>query len=94
VAADPDNAQALLNLGTICSQQGDLAQATQWLRRAVALAPRDARAQANLGYALLEAGHRDEAIAHLLAALQLQPDNAAVTQALRSLGVAPDSPAQ
>jgi len=47
---------------------------TLW-EHAVSIDPANARAQGNLGVALMSAGRSDEAIAHYDAALQLQPDD-------------------
>lgn len=69
------------------SQGGDGLPA---LQRAVALAPDDCDAQANLGAALLERGRPQEAVACLRRALALRPANIParinLAQALRALG--------
>lgn len=59
-----------------------LAQAEQAWRGAHTALPEDAEAQARLGIALAQLGHRDEAIPHLTAALEADPAQPEATQAL------------
>jgi Flp pilus assembly protein TadD len=51
----------------------------------VELSPDFAIAHSDLGGALAEAGHFDEAIAHVRRALELDPDNAAAKENLARL---------
>jgi tetratricopeptide (TPR) repeat protein len=59
-----------------------LAQAEQAWRGAHTALPEDAEAQAGLGIALAQLGHRDEAIPLLTTALESDPDQPEATQAL------------
>lgn len=72
------------------TQQSQGADGLAALQRAVALAPDDGDAQANLGAALLERGRGQEAVACLRTALDLRPANIParinLAQALRALG--------
>lgn len=78
------HAGAWNDLGFARLQQGRLEAATNALRRAVALDPREPTARANLGTALLARGDADAAAAQFEAALRSDPRNVA---ALGNLGL-------
>jgi tetratricopeptide (TPR) repeat protein len=75
VALRPDDAAALLQLGTARRRLLDHAGSLQAFRRAVELTPADARARYELGRELLEADQPAEAVTHLRAALSSSPDD-------------------
>jgi tetratricopeptide (TPR) repeat protein len=83
----PENPEALYNLGVLASEEGQLEEARLLLRRAVVANAGDTHAQANaqvaLGLAALRQEDRSEARQALEAAIDLEPRNAF---ALRSLG--------
>jgi len=56
-------------------------------REALRLNPSYAEAHYNLGYTLLQAGRKDEAVTHLRESLRLKPDYAEPRQQLRALGL-------
>ena len=61
LAADPQHVDALHLLGLVLYQQGDAAQAVEWLQRAIALRPQ-VEFLSNLGTALAQLGRMDEAV--------------------------------
>jgi tetratricopeptide (TPR) repeat protein len=74
VAARPNYAQALSNLGNALMACGDDDDAMDAWRRALAAEPNYALPHANLGAALYARGRLDEAISHLRRAVELKPD--------------------
>jgi tetratricopeptide (TPR) repeat protein len=74
VAIDPFDAAAHAELGRLALGQGQLPQAVQAFRIAVAAGPQDrAGAHADLGEALEKSGARDEAKQQALRALEVAP---------------------
>jgi Tfp pilus assembly protein PilF len=73
VAADPDNAEALLNLGALLLKTGRSEEALELHRRAVAITPEDASAQAQLGINLYQLGDLTAAERALLIAKKIDP---------------------
>src|SRR5437016_327945 len=63
LAQQPDHAATLHLLGVVCAQTGKLAEAEQFIRRAIHVNPFDASYHANLGNVLQEQGRLDEALA-------------------------------
>jgi tetratricopeptide (TPR) repeat protein len=70
---DPERVDALVNLGTLLYDRGDLAKAVDSFRRAVTLEPANALAQFNLGSVLEEIGELEPARNHLRRAVSLDP---------------------
>ncbi len=70
---DPRNLQALLNLGTLLYEEGELALAAEHFRRAVEVDPRSALARYNLGSLLDDLGQLEEARAQLEEAVRIAP---------------------
>lgn len=68
-------AAARHGLGLMAAQQGKYSQAAEELRESVRLAPLNATALGDLGYALLVARRIDEARVPLIQAMELAPDN-------------------
>jgi len=66
--------QSAMQRGQQALQAGDLSRARSEFEKAVRLAPKDAAAQAALGWVLMQFGEGDGAIAHLRAALNIRPD--------------------
>jgi tetratricopeptide (TPR) repeat protein len=72
------------NLGIVLRDQGDVDQAVEHYRQAVALRPNYAEAHYNLGRLLVQKGQLNDAIAHYEKALQINPADA---EAHNNLGV-------
>jgi serine/threonine-protein kinase len=82
---DRDNADALYCLGALLAgHKRDYAAAVDAYRASLRLEPRRPEAHNDLGFALVQAGRRDEALAEFRRAVQLRPDYA---DALCNLGV-------
>ncbi len=73
VAANPDDAVARANMGTVLYDRGDLAGAAEHYRQAVRLAGDSASYRHDLGQILLELGSVQEAVALLQSAVELNP---------------------
>ncbi|HEX3709260.1 MAG TPA: tetratricopeptide repeat protein [Pseudolabrys sp.] len=82
--AEPNNAEALHQLGIIAQQSGRLGEAIEYLRRAIALNPDVPLYHANLGEMCRLAGRIEEAKAAGEHALKLNPDYA---EAHSNLGI-------
>lgn len=74
LAASPEHAPTLHQLGVLYFQAGQPQQAAQLLSRAVQLNPASAMFHCNLGRVLAQLDQIDAAIAALLRAVELQPD--------------------
>jgi Flp pilus assembly protein TadD len=72
---DPDNAEALNNLGTVYQASGDLGRAREAFRRAISVQPGYAAAWSNLGVALGGMNEVSQAQAALAEAIRLDPNN-------------------
>jgi len=70
---NPDSWMAHHNLGIVFFERGQINEALEQYRAAVALYPKGDREQSDLGTALMEKGLYSEAIQHLEAALALNP---------------------
>jgi tetratricopeptide (TPR) repeat protein len=75
VDADPQNADALLNCGTLYYEDKDFEEAANCFRRALALQPHNALAHFNLGSVLEEMGQLEQARQHLREAVTLDPSH-------------------
>src|SRR5262249_28152074 len=71
----PNFADAYVNLGNLLQGEGELKDAIDCYRRAVALDPQLAKAHINLGQALTRLGHVKEADLHYQHALRILPKN-------------------
>ncbi len=71
---NPDNVDALVELGNTLVRLGRFDEAKPHLIRAVEIDPDSHRARAELGGLLLRQGKIDQAVAHLRRALELDPD--------------------
>ncbi|HUF13178.1 MAG TPA: tetratricopeptide repeat protein [Longimicrobiales bacterium] len=71
IELEPDHADALVNLGRLLHERGDVAHAAERYRRALAVRPGHATAAYNLGVALEDLGRLDEAIDAYRAALRV-----------------------
>ena len=74
LAADPDHADAHLNLGRLLHEEGELSAAESHYRTALNSDPASARAFFNLGVALQDQDRTDGAVEAYEAALRLDPD--------------------
>src|SRR4051794_34165351 len=81
----PDDPVALINAGSLALARQDVATALSRLGRAAHIAPRNAIAHNNLGFALLQAGRPGEALTAVERAIALRPDHA---QAHNNRGIA------
>ena len=79
----PDFAEAWSDLGDARKNLSDGKGALSAFRRAVALSPQDAVAQARLGALLLDTGAAHEAVEHLDIAVRLDPKNQSALNALQ-----------
>lgn len=77
---DFTHAEALSSLGVIDAQRGQVAQAIDHFRRALALQPRAGHLHNNLGYALLLAGRLEEAEQALALAEEFNPASTVTRQ--------------
>ena len=75
-------AEQLLQRGIAAAGRGAAEEAADWFRKAVALRPDFAAAQANLGLLLLALRRHGEAEPHLRIAATLMPRDAALRNAL------------
>ena len=75
LAAHPQDATLISQLGDLKADMGDVAGALELLRRAVALAPEDAAAWLRLGIVLDRHGHHEEALAVGKKTIALAPDH-------------------
>ena len=73
--ADPDNAAALMQMGTLDRQGGDRASALAWFRRAAAAQPDRAAPLVGIATELWALGQPDQSERSLRGALVLEPDN-------------------
>ncbi|HYE91855.1 MAG TPA: tetratricopeptide repeat protein [Terriglobales bacterium] len=71
IELEPAHADALVNLGRLLHERGDVADAAERYRRALAVRPGHATAAYNLGVALEDLGRLDEAIDAYRAALRV-----------------------
>lgn len=85
LAENPNDAEALHLFSLIAHQAGNLPDAVELLRRAVAADGSAALYHCNLGEMYRLAGRLDEAVAASMAALRLRPD---YPEALNNLGIA------
>src|SRR5450432_1077743 len=76
VALNPQHEEALINLGMLAYDAGQLAEAAQSFRLAVDLEPANAIAQFNLGSVLEELGEFEQARQHLRLAVRHEPHHA------------------
>jgi tetratricopeptide (TPR) repeat protein len=76
IAMDPEHVEALINLGMLAYDAGQLAEAAQSFRRAVELQPENGIAQFNLGSVLEELGQFEQARQHLRLAVRHEPHHA------------------
>lgn len=78
----PEHPDALNLLGVVARQQHRLDESRQWIERAIAAAPNDARYPFNLGETLRAAGQFAHAIAAYRSSLETNPANAPAWHAL------------
>ena len=71
IELEPGHADALVNLGRLLHERGDVADAAERYRRALAIRPGHATAAYNLGVALEDLGRYEEAIDAYRAALRV-----------------------
>jgi tetratricopeptide (TPR) repeat protein len=90
LANDPNYTTALLNYGTLLLKLDHPAAAEPYLRRAVQLAPQDAKSRWNLARCLAALGRREDAVTQLQIAYTRQA-NPAIIEMLRELGAGPST---
>jgi tetratricopeptide (TPR) repeat protein len=74
VAVDPQNANALLNCGTLYYEDGNFEKAAEYFQRALAAQQENPLAHYNLGSVLEDIGRLEEACRHLRQAVLLDPN--------------------
>ncbi|MGB2667937.1 MAG: tetratricopeptide repeat protein [Candidatus Acidiferrum sp.] len=74
VDADPHNADALLNCGTLYYEDGNFEKAADYFQRALGAQPQNPLAHFNLGSVLEEMGELEQSRRHLRQALLIDPD--------------------
>ncbi len=72
--AEPEHTSAMVNLGTVYYNLGQLAKATEQYRRALELEPDDAGTHSNLAAALFQLNDVDGALHEYLLAVELDPN--------------------
>lgn len=77
IELDPSHADALLNLGRLRHEEGDLGAAERRYRDAAAADPSSARPRYNLGVLLEDGGESEAAVREYRSALELDPELAA-----------------
>lgn len=69
LAEQPEDAETLNYLGYMWAERGErLDQASEWIEKAIALAPENAAIQDSMGWVLFRQGHPDQALPFLLRA--------------------------
>ncbi|MEB3254764.1 MAG: tetratricopeptide repeat protein, partial [Synechococcaceae cyanobacterium] len=76
IAAGAEEARLFSQLAGLCGRSGRWQELRQWVARALALDPDDARAHSHLGVAQRQAGDLDAAGASFRRALAIRPDDA------------------
>ncbi len=71
----PNYTNAIISLGCVSTDRGDLKQAIDYFQKALNLKPDSADAHTNLGIALQKYGRFNDAIIHIRRSLQIEPDN-------------------
>jgi tetratricopeptide (TPR) repeat protein len=74
IDVDPNNADALLNCGTLYYEDGNLEKASDYFRRALTTQPESPLAHFNLGSVLEDMGLLEDARRHLRQAVRLNPN--------------------
>lgn len=82
LALDPENVQALINLSIMESHRGQHDRARERAMEATRLAPEDLNAQANLGWAFLNADQPEEALRYLKPVAEAHPEAKELQQIL------------
>lgn len=70
----PDNIEALNNIGAIWKNRGDLQRAYSYYKYALSISPKSHEIHSNIGTLLMNIGRLDEAISHLKSAVSYKPD--------------------
>ncbi len=78
IRLDHGNGDPFFNIGLIYFDEADYGRALYYLRKAVALNPRDSQFLAELGHLYLELDREDEAMEHFTKALEFDPNDAQV----------------
>ena len=82
IAARPAWPEALINLGNVLREKGDISQAADRYREAAACDPNHVRAAGNLGLALLNLNQLEQSEATYEKALEQAPENADLRMSL------------
>jgi tetratricopeptide (TPR) repeat protein len=83
---DPDDAEALIQFGTLQMHRGQVEHAERLLRRAAEVEPANVQTRVRLARALLAQEKADQAMEQLQKAERLQPDHPELAEVLRMLG--------
>jgi cytochrome c-type biogenesis protein CcmH/NrfG len=90
LADSPDDPQALVQLGAVCLEEGNLAAAHEHYSRALMLSPERSAARVGAGLALVRLGHRGRALRVLLGGPDESLDPQAAVLAARLLAASPE----
>jgi len=83
VAINPEHVQAYVDLGTLCLDTRDYAEAITYSQRALALDPSRLNCHLNIGLALRAQGRRNEAIEQFKYVLSVSPNDPDANRELR-----------
>ena len=85
IQTGPGFVKAYNNLGIVLSEQGKFDEAVEYFKQALHIKPDYIEAHLNLGMALKSQGKNEEAARHYRRAIEIDSNNAAAGEALRSL---------
>lgn len=88
----PDDVDLLADSGRLLARRGDVAQAENRYRRALAIDPDDGDVRLELATLLLQQGHRDGARIEAEAAVRLQPGRTAAADILSASHASREAP--
>ncbi|MCZ7663556.1 MAG: PIN domain-containing protein [Thermoleophilia bacterium] len=73
--SNPDDVEALANLGNLASTQGEYLESVEYYRRVLQLRPSDTNVRTDMGITLLRLGHYEEAVDAFRQAIADAPDH-------------------
>ena len=91
---DPDYVEALIGLGQVEAQRGDVLAAIKRFETAIEIDPHRSKAHNSLGRLLEAMGNTDEALAEYFRALEFEPNNAGVSLRIAAIQLARKQPDQ
>ena len=91
---DPDYVEALIGLGQVEAQRGEVVLALKHIEAGIEIDPHRPRAHLSLGKLLESQGKTDEALAEYFRVLELEPNNAEVSLNIAAIQLARSQPDQ